>query len=247
VLWAVLASSAWTTLTPVAAPVSPMSGIRTLVGLCQVPYLSRAAMLVGRWIPLEERGRAQALTRSASNLAPAIFAPLAAALVHAIGSPSPFYLFGLLGGVWAIAWLIMVRVPRGAVRATTRCGHPAPRAPEHGMRAIGTLLRGRSTWSVVLSYFAVPYATFMLLGWLPTLFAERFPLSLVGAGVLTTPPFLGGFLAQLPSGAVLDRLTVRGWGTSAAHKLLIGAGDFGSALFTLLAMAHFQVGWVLAA
>lgn len=248
VFWAVLASSAWTALTPVPATSSLMGGVRGLVGLSQGPYLSGAAALVGRWIPLEERGRAQALTQSASNLAPVLFVPVAATLVHTLAWPSTFYLFGLMGGGWAVAWFVVMHaMPARRISRTVAVGRwLESRDRKPGLRAMRAVLRMRSTWGVVLSYFGVPYATFMLLGWLPTLFADRFHMPLVHAGLLTTLPFLVGFLAQLASGTVLDRLARRGWPRGKAQKLLIGTGYVGSAVFTLLATAHFQVGWVAA-
>jgi MFS family permease len=239
VLWSV-----FTALTPIGRTPFAMGAIRFVLGLSEGPFLPTTVAVLARWVPRAERASVNGIVTSASNWAPVVFLPFAAFLVTNYGWPSTFYVFAAIGLAWAIVWLLVAR--------DRPEDHPSVGRPElarildgRGLTAghlpLGPVLKRSATWGTILGWVGVPYSNYMMLSWLPTLFATRFHVALLKAGFLSALPFLCSIVGQIIGGLILDRLTAAGVKRENGYRILIGVAMFGCAACFWLTTQHFDV------
>lgn len=100
-----------TLLTPWAANMGSTALIivRIIEGICEGVTFPCIHAVWSRWSPPKERSR-MASTAFAGNYAGTVVAmPLSGILAQSLGWESLFYVFGAIGCVWFIAWIIIVR------------------------------------------------------------------------------------------------------------------------------------------
>jgi ACS family glucarate transporter-like MFS transporter len=179
--------------------------------------------------------------RGGAALAPLLTAQL---ILFYAGEWRPvFWLYGVLGVLWAVAFVIRFR--------DTPQESPSCNAAEVAMIVEGRVpevcaARGRSVsipwalalgsvglWLQCLLQFAGNISWTFLGTWLPTYLQDTYRLDLATTGYLSSLPFVAGMCGCLLGGLVADRLTRRfglRWGRSA----LAIASKFLAALFMLL-------------
>lgn len=220
--------SAFTVLTPAAAYVSlgALIAARIALGLGEAAVFPGCINLIGRWVPVAQRSRAVSLVTSGLSLGTVFSLPVTGWLVRTYGWPNPFYLFGAVGLVWALAWFPLV----GNGRAI-----PEEAAPD-GDRRIPwrTLLHTPAVWAIFVNHFCHNWLLYVLLAWLPSYIKATFGVSLSTAGVLSAAPSLAMFITANVAGAVADRLISAGRNRTTVRKILQSIGLFGSATFLLL-------------
>ena len=243
ILW-----SFFTIITPFGRTPAIMISIRAALGICEGPFLPTTVAILARWMPRLERASINGVVTSASNWAPVVFLPFAAFLVHNYGWQSAFYVFGVLGLLWAVTWFLIAR--------DRPEDHPSVGKPElekildgRGLSAerlpMGPVLRRSATWGTIIGWVGIPYSNYMMLSWLPTLFATRFHVAILKAGFLSALPFLCSIVGQIIGGLLLDKMTKAGVKRENGYRILIGVGMFGAAICFYLVTVNFQVDWVL--
>jgi len=96
--------SVFTTLTGFAFKLWPLMIIRFFFGAGEAGAYPTASTSVFRWFPLDERGRAFGVIFLSSQLGGAIAPLLMVPIQVHFGWRVSFYLFGILGVVWAGGW-----------------------------------------------------------------------------------------------------------------------------------------------
>lgn len=100
-----------TLLTPLAANagVGTLIAVRVIEGIAEGVTFPCIHAVWSRWAPPNERSR-MASTAFAGNYAGTVVAmPLSGILASAYGWESLFYVFGAIGCIWFIGWVIIVR------------------------------------------------------------------------------------------------------------------------------------------
>ncbi len=221
--------SLFTILTPPAAFLSfpALIAARIALGLGEAAVFPASINMIGRWVPAEKRSRAVAICISGLSLGTVVSLPLTGWLVRARGWPSPFYVFGAVGLVWATAWFLRV----GAGRAPEPDG-----AVSNTASAIpwSRILRLPSVWAIFACHFAHNWMLYLMLAWLPSYFKSTFGVSLTNAGLLSAAPWLTTFVTANLSGIIADRLLAAGRTAGFVRKLSQTVGAGGSALFLLM-------------
>lgn len=221
--------SLFTMATPPAASVSlgTLVAARIALGLGEAAVFPASINMMGRWVPPAARSRAVALFTSGLSLGTLVSLPVTGWLVRAYGWPTPFYLFGALGLVWAIPWFTRVGSGRSPEVEPER--PPAERAIP--WRAIVTR---PSVWAIVVSHFCNNWALYVLLAWLPSYFKATFGVGIANAGLLAAAPWLTSFLAANLAGVLADRMLAAGRSPTFVRKLIQGIGFAGPAVFLLM-------------
>ena len=196
-------------LTPLAPTVLWLTGaFRLLLGAFEAPFLPAGSVAVARAVPqTSRRGRYNAITMTGIAVGQFAGAFSAGFIAKGFGVPWIFILSGGFGIVLALLWA-------GYARGR---GEPAPGAHVAGLvesreRAaepvvpVAKLFTSVSLVALMVSYFALPYATFIFIGWLPTYFNKYLGVKLVLAGVLTSLPFLATAVSGLFVGFLSDHL-----------------------------------------
>jgi sugar phosphate permease len=177
------------------------------------PGATRAMQL---WYPRRERGFCQGFTHSASRLGAAIAPPVIGVIIATLGWRWAFYISGMIGFVWAIAWYAIYRntpeehrsIVNDAelehIRGRDETGRLNPAALTARAKVPwSTLLTSSNMWAIMCAYFTYVYCLYIFLAWLPSY--------LVGARHLT--PEDARLLAALPLSAMVVGNTVGGLAT----------------------------------
>jgi len=240
--------SAFTALTGAAMGLTSLLVTRALFGAGEAGAWPNASAAVARWFPLRGRGKAMgvfgAATQIGGGLSPLIVIPLQ----QRYGWRASFFVFALLGLLWAVVWFAWFRdsptEKRGVAAAELAelAGAPPPAA--HGL-PWATALRARNVWGLAAMFFAGIYGAYFGIFWLPTY--------LVKARGFTEPElrwvavaWIGGLVGNAGGGVVSDALAARlglKWGRRAGGALGLGVG---AVAFLVAALAGDKVGTLAA-
>jgi MFS transporter, ACS family, glucarate transporter len=204
--------STFTTLTGFASKLWPLMIIRFFFGAGEAGAYPTASTTVFRWFPPVEHGRAFGVILLSSQLGGAIAPLLIVPIQVHFGWRVSFYVFGILGLVWAYGWWRWYRNrPEERTGITARelaeIGPPAD-APPHGFpwQAIGS---NRSVWAIMGTTSAYLYSYYFFLFWLPTYMIRARGFT-EGETKLSALPFVFGAMANLTGGYARDA-AVRRW------------------------------------
>jgi len=224
---AVLWWSLFTVLTPPAAELSLAALIvaRIALGLGEAAVFPASINMIGRWVPAERRSRAVAMLGSGLSLGTLVALPVTGWLVRSQGWPSPFYIFGALGLVWAIPWFFGVGSGRGV---------EAEAAP--GSRTIpwGRILSTPAVWAIIINHFCNNWSLYVLLAWLPSYFKTTFGVTIASAGILSAAPWAVSFVMANVAGGWADRMIRGGRHPTTVRKTMQLIGLLGGAAGLLL-------------
>jgi len=98
--------SFFTLLTPLAGTPVLMYLVRGLLGLAEGLNFPGSTSVLSRWVPRKARARIQGLNLSGIAAGPLIATPLTVWIMTLFGWKAVFYFYGVLGFIWAGAWLL---------------------------------------------------------------------------------------------------------------------------------------------
>jgi MFS transporter, ACS family, glucarate transporter len=229
--------SAFTTLTGFVSKLWWLVIIRFLFGVGEAGAYPTASTSVFRWFPAAEHGRAFGVIFLSSQLGGAIAPLLIVPIQVHFGWRASFYVFGVLGVVWAGGWWRWYRNhPQEKTGITDQeraeIG-PSPDEPPHAFpwKAIGT---NKSVWAIMGAAFAYLYAYYFFLFWLPT-YMMRARGFTEGETKLSALPFVLGALANLTGGYARDA-AARRWGPTWGPRLVCIAGLITASVSAFAAM-----------
>jgi len=246
-----------TIITPFAAAASmPMLyAARIAMGLGEAVTLPSAYSLFGRWALPTERTRFVALFSSGIPAGTLFALVTTGALIKRFDWPSVFYLFGAVGLIFSVVWLLLVRNdPRE---------HPKLSAEERALFDVqtpqesgkgqpletpwGKIFSLPAFWALILNHFCTNWSFYVLLSWLPSYFRKSFDVSIASAGALSAGPWLAVFMTANVSAFIADRLIHRGVSVTFVRKLMqivglvLAAGFLLAAPFAQTQMVAFLV------
>jgi ACS family sodium-dependent inorganic phosphate cotransporter len=217
---AVLWWSVCTLITPLAAGASLawLLTARIAMGLGEAATFPASYSLFPRWVPEEERSRAVSLLLSGIPVGTLVGLSLSGFLIDAYGWPSVFYVFGTLGFVWTMLWIVLVHDrPEKAV--------PVLEKP----RVLRELLSRPAIWALIFNHFCNNWSLYVLLTWLPSYFRKVQGLSIAHAGLASAAPWLTMFVLLNVVGWAADRLVRAGVPLIVVRKSAQTIGLLGSA------------------
>jgi MFS transporter, ACS family, glucarate transporter len=229
--------SAFTTLTGFAANVQMLLPIRFLFGAGEAGAYPNSSASISRWFPTVERARAHGIVWMASRIGGAISPLLVVPIQARYGWRASFYVFGILGVVWAVVWYGWYRdrpaeKPGVGAAELAEIGDPPARAHEGLPWRIA--FRSRNFQMLLWMYFTYCYGSFFFLSWLQTYLVKGRGFSEKDL-LLSTFPFILGALANLAGGFTSDAL-VRRLGLKKGRRTVAIIGLSASALFTIAAI-----------
>lgn len=188
--------------------------VRFLFGAGEAGCFPNLTKAFERWLPREERIRAQGIMWMSARWGGAITPPLVFLVLEHVTWRVGFGLFGLLGLGWAavFAWWFRDN-PRShrSVNAAEAALMPEPptAAAEAAPVPWGKLLRSRSVWCLCGQYFACSYAFYFFVTWFPTYLLEVQKFNLRTSAVLAGLPLLVGGGGSMLVGAIAPRFAAR--------------------------------------
>ncbi len=231
--------SVFTAATGVAWSYWSLLIIRFLFGCGEAGAFPGCASAISRWFPATERGRAQAVIMVGSRLGGAFAPALVIALMAVTGWRAVYWIFAVLGLVWAAGWTAWYRNSPEEHPAVSRDELAYIQAGRgEGVRSQpvpwGLLVRNRNVWALCAMYSGYTWGLYFYLTWLPTYLEEARGLSLPQVGFYAALPMLAGAVCNALGGVVTDwlsrRISLR-W----ARRIPAMGGLLGAAVFLAIA------------
>jgi ACS family hexuronate transporter-like MFS transporter len=215
------------------------------LGLAEAGNFPASVKMVSETFPPRERAFAIGIFNSGSNIG-AIVTPLAVPiLVGLFGWRITFYVTGLLGLLWVVCALPLMR-PLGANGVALGMDTPWP-----------SLLRDRRAWAFGIAKLMTDPIWWFYLYWAPKYFGSRFGVELSGLAMPLVCIYVMADLGSVFGGWGSGRLVKRGWSPLGARRgmmalcalsvLVVGFAPYVSsiwaaaALLAIAAAAH--QGW----
>jgi MFS family permease len=204
-----------------ASTLSTLIIFRVILGIGEAIYLPGGTKIVSLLFPMSDRGLPCGLfdfgTRTGLVLE-GILVPWM--LVH-YGWQATFMFVGFAALVWLVPWLLATPAQLRAQPAPPSLARP-PAAPEvSGWKKAGALLRNRNLLGIVLGFFCFDYYWYLLVTWLPDYFVTVRKMSLFGAGISASLPFLVFGVSQPIGGWIADRLVRAGYDEMRTRKTIV--------------------------
>jgi sugar phosphate permease len=204
--------SAFTAATAMSWGKASMYGMRFLFGMGEAGAFPTATRAFSHWLPASERGFAQGITHSGARLGAALTPPVAVFLIGSFGWRSVFYIFGLIGALWAVCWHWYYRdrpdqhaSVNQAELAVIREGG-SRRAVERAQVPWGLILRSGNLWFICLMYFCYAYSIWIYLSWYPTYLRESRGFTLTQMGFWHMVPLIAATIGDTVGGWLSDHL-----------------------------------------
>lgn len=206
VLW-----SAFTAATAGAWNLSSLLAIRFLFGAAEAGATPTVSQSFARWIPIEERARAEGFYFAGMSAGSALSPPLVTLGLLYWGWRVTLVALSALGIVWGLLWFAWYRdnpadhraITAGELKVVSAASAPPELAPVDWRR----LLCSGNLWAILLMYLTYGYTGYVTITWFPSYLMAARHLSSTLAGVLAMGPGVLGVIAKPLGGWLSDRLT----------------------------------------
>jgi MFS transporter, ACS family, hexuronate transporter len=246
----------WSAATIVHGLMSTVFGLgiaRFLLGFGEGGGFPCSAKAVSEWFPPEDRAFAFGIFNTGSSVGAVVAPPLIAFIILTLDWRWVFFLTGMLGLLWALAWWLFYDLPqkqklitpeelshiqKSLLRETEREGATQP-----ARISWSQLFAYRQVWALILAKFLSDAAWFFFIFWLPKYLGDVRHLNIKQIGYFAWIPyaaagagsFLGGWLSSL---FVRNHLTI-----NLSRKICLGLSAALMPISTLITKS--PLGWTL--
>jgi sugar phosphate permease len=229
--------SAFTALTGAATGYYPLLVTRFLFGAGEAGAFPNAGVVISRWFPPARRATMCGVALMASQIGGALAPLLVVPIQSRYGWRASFYVFGVLGACWAIAWYAWFRDSPHQEGGAERFEQQEVRTPNGAPESAfpwRSALRSRSVTAMLATAFCYVYAYNFFQTWFHTFLVKGRGFSEAGL-LLSALPYIIAVFANLSGGAASDAL-VRRIGPKRGRRALGVASLTVAGLFTVAAM-----------
>ncbi|ATG77136.1 MULTISPECIES: MFS transporter [Pseudoalteromonas] len=235
-----------------AQGVLSLSIFRAILGVAEAGNWPGAAKGNAEWFPTKERALAQGIFNSGAAIGGIIAIPLIAYLTIYFSWQMVFVFVGVLGFLWLVPWLILVKAPPSS--------HPWLTAEEReyiltGQRRVDDngdvtgedeeeynpstkeLLSRKQSWGVIIASAAIDPIWWLFVFWIPIYLNEVYGMDVKSIGIYGWVPYVGAMFGAWFGGLLAQNRLKAGWNTDKTRKLTITLGCL-IMLPALLAMAN---------
>ncbi|HWI86395.1 MAG TPA: MFS transporter [Sphingomonas sp.] len=198
--------------------------VRFGLGIGESVVYPSGNQFIARWIPVQERGRANGWIFAGVGAGSGLTPPLITAIIAFGGWRASFYVCALIGCCAALCWFVLARdrpedhpLVKADELAHIRAGLTMVEDNRRVPVPWGTILSSRNVWALFLSYFAFGYVVWIFFSWFFIYLAEARHLDLKASAGYSMLPFLAMTVGCLAGGVINDRLSTRYglyWGRS---------------------------------
>ena len=249
----VLSIGVWSLATAahaLAQGVLSFSIFRAILGVAEAGNWPGAAKSNADWFPTKERALAQGIFNSGAAIGGIIAIPLIAYLTVYFSWQMVFVVIGLVGLLWLIPWIILVKAPPGSHPWITEEereyiltgqknteSEEAVSDEEEYNPSTGELLSRKQSWGVIIASAAIDPIWWLFVFWIPIYLNEVYAMDVKSIGIYGWVPYVGAMFGAWFGGLLAQNRIKAGWNTDKTRKLTITLGCL-IMLPALLAMAN---------
>jgi len=203
------------------------------LGVTEAPCFPANSRILATWFPQNERARANSVFSVGQYFGLAFLTPLLFWVVATFGWRTLFVIAGLIGLVFAAAWLKIYREPgdhltinKAELDYITAGGGVAEvsRPTPFSLRSMAILLKHRQILGASLGQFAGNSTLVFFLTWFPTYLATERQMEWLQVGFFAVVPYIAASLGVIVGGQVSDRLLEKTGSANIGRKLPIVTG-----------------------
>jgi len=248
----VLSIGVWSLATAahaLAQGVLSFSIFRAVLGVAEAGNWPGAAKSNADWFPTKERALAQGIFNSGAAIGGIVAIPLIAYLTVFFNWQMVFVVIGLVGLLWLIPWIILVKAPPKShpwitdeEREYILTGQRNTEAnidsdEEEYNPTTGELLSHKQSWGVIIASAAIDPIWWLFVFWIPIYLNEVYGMDVKAIGIYGWVPYVGAMFGAWFGGLLAQNRIKAGWNTDKTRKLTITLGCL-IMLPALLAMAN---------
>ncbi len=230
--WIVIWWSTFTAATALTWSAASMLVCRFLFGVGEAGAFPIATRSLSRWMLPAERGFAQGITHAGARLGGAITPVLVVYLIASYGWRAPFFLFALVGIVWALCWFWYYRdnpAEHAGVNSAERDLIANSLGAELQARQPGAvpwrrLLSNPQIWTLSAMYFCYAYSIGIFLTWFPKYLNDAREFNLTEMGLYASLPLMAGVAGDILGGTFSDLYLKRSGNLKMARRVIAMIG-----------------------
>jgi MFS transporter, ACS family, glucarate transporter len=246
--------SAFTALTGTAFNFLYLLIVRFLFGMGEAGAYPNASVVISRWFPAVETGRAQSIIWSAARLGGALTPLLVIPLVHWVGWRWAFGILGLVGAVWAVGWYAWFRDDPAKMSNISQSEVELIEAYRkiknaHARISFKTIIKNKNLWLLMLMCHLFFYGSYFFTNWSSIYFQEGRGMTEDQAKNFVSLSYFLGAIGCIAGGFLSD-LLVKKYGLRWGRRWVAISGLSLSALcflFSGLTTNNELAGYLLAA
>ncbi|MDR5762752.1 MFS transporter [Caballeronia sp. LZ035] len=224
----------WCVATALMGAVTALASLvvmRLVIGAAEAIVIPASYRWIRNNFDESQNGLAVGLLAMGNKFGPAFGAPLGAWIIVNYSWQAMFIGTGLVGLMWLLPWLTMVRSDYPAQPEVIR-SHISARTV-----TLGNILSSPVVWGGIITNFCYGYFTFYCMTWMPAYLVEQRHLSISRSGVFTFFSFAGIAIVALVAGWVADRVIAGGRNPILVRKVFTVTGFLGGCTVLLGAYA----------
>ncbi|XP_060816803.1 putative inorganic phosphate cotransporter isoform X2 [Bombus pascuorum] len=223
-----------------------LMGVRFIQGLGEGPIVPCTHAMLAKWIPPNERSRMGAFVYAGAQFGTVISMPLSGILSEYGfdgGWPSIFYVFGAVGTIWCIAFLLMVyEDPESHPRISedekkyilsALWGNAGASSPPVPWMSIITSL---PFWAILIAHMGQNYGYETLMTLLPTFMKQILHFDIKSNGTVSSLPYLAMWIFSMLVSHIADWMISSGkFNHGSTRKIINSIGQLGPAIALIVA------------
>ena len=233
-----------------AQGVLSFSIFRAILGIAEAGNWPGATKGNAEWFPTKERALAQGIFNSGAAIGGIIAIPLIAFLTIYFSWQMVFVVIGLVGLLWLIPWLVLVKAPPGShpwiteeekqyiLTGQKRTGEEDTSTEEDEYNpSTGELLSRKQSWGVIIASAAIDPIWWLFVFWIPIYLNEVYGMDVKSIGIYGWVPYVGAMFGAWFGGLLAQNRIKAGWDINKTRKFVITLGCL-IMLPALLSMAN---------
>lgn len=223
---------------------------RSILGIAEAGNWPGATKGNAEWFPTHERAFAQGLFNSGAAIGGIVAIPVIGLLTVYFSWQMIFIIVGLIGFLWLIPWLYLVKGPPDAHPWITEeekqyilTGQQNQDLDSDGEfdegynPSTGELLSRKESWGVIIASAAIDPIWWLFVAWIPLYLNEVYGMDVKTLALYGWVPYVGAMFGAWFGGLLAGNRIKAGWTVDKTRKLVITLGCL-IMLPSLLALAN---------
>ena len=212
---------------------------RSLLGIAEAGNWPGAAKANAEWFPTKERAFAQGIFNSGAAIGGIVAYPVIGILSIYLSWQAIFVCVGLMGFLWLLPWLYLVKAPPERHPWLTEnekkyilTGQKNQDLDSDGHYDDGytpdtaELLGRKESWGVIIASAAIDPIWWLFIVWIPIYLNEVFGLNVKDIAFSAWVPYVGAMFGAWFGGLLAQNRLSSGWSVNKTRKMVITLGCF---------------------